>query len=88
MRRESLVKLEVISPGMLNAVVFWFDLHLDDVETLTNGEFVLLSYFLPYFLPCSSRIRHDYFPSLCVPTHRVIHYTQNPRFPSIVFNSK
>lgn len=36
--RENLVKLEVIKPGMLNAVVFWFDLHLDDTETLSNGE--------------------------------------------------
>jgi hypothetical protein len=36
--RESMLKLEVIAEGVLNAVVFWFDLHLDDCETLTNGE--------------------------------------------------
>ena len=36
--RESLLKLEVVREGQLNAVVFWFDLHLDDVDTLTNGE--------------------------------------------------
>ena len=37
-RRDSLLKLDVAAPGMLNAVVFWFDLHLDDMETLSNGE--------------------------------------------------
>lgn len=36
--RESLLKLEVVAEGTLNAVAFWFDLHLDDTETLTNGE--------------------------------------------------
>ena len=36
--RESMLKLEVVEEGLLNAVVFWFDLHLDDCETLTNGE--------------------------------------------------
>ena len=36
--RESMLKLEVVEEGLLNAVVFWFDLHLDDYETLTNGE--------------------------------------------------
>ena len=33
-----MLKLEVIEEGLLNAVVFWFDLHLDDCETLTNGK--------------------------------------------------
>lgn len=33
-----MLKLEVVAEGLLNAVVFWFDLHLDDCETLTNGE--------------------------------------------------
>ena len=32
-----MIKLEVVAPGTLNAIVFWFDLHLDDTETLTNG---------------------------------------------------
>jgi type III protein arginine methyltransferase len=36
--RDSLVKLDIIAPGMLNAVVFWFDLHLDDVESITSGK--------------------------------------------------
>lgn len=36
--RDSLVKLDIIAQGMLNAVVFWFDLHLDDVESITSGE--------------------------------------------------
>ena len=35
--RESMLKLEVVEEGLLNAVVFWFDLHLDDCETLSNG---------------------------------------------------
>lgn len=35
--RDTLLKLEVIAPGKLNAIVFWFDLHLDDTETLTTG---------------------------------------------------
>lgn len=30
--------LQVTAPGTLNAIVFWFDLHLDAEETLTNGE--------------------------------------------------
>ena len=25
------------APGLLNAICFWFDLHMDDVETLTNA---------------------------------------------------
>lgn len=33
-----MLKLEVVEEGVLNAVVFWFDLHLDDCETLTSGE--------------------------------------------------
>ncbi len=33
-----MLKLEVVEEGVLNAVAFWFDLHLDDCETLTNGE--------------------------------------------------
>lgn len=37
--REKLLKLHVTSPGLLNAVMFWFDLHLDDVETLSNNPF-------------------------------------------------
>lgn len=32
-----MLKLEVVAEGLLNAVAFWFDLHLDDCETLTNG---------------------------------------------------
>lgn len=35
--RESMLKLEVVGEGVLNAVVFWFDLHLDDKETITNA---------------------------------------------------
>ena len=36
--REGLMKLETIASGYLNAIVFWFDLHLDDIETITSGE--------------------------------------------------
>lgn len=35
--RESMLKLEVVAGGLLNAVAFWFDLHLDDCETLTSA---------------------------------------------------
>jgi len=34
---NSILKLEVIKPGIMNAVIFWFDLHLDDEETLSNA---------------------------------------------------
>lgn len=37
-----MLKLEVVAPGNMNAIVYWFDLHLDDVETLSNGVFVVL----------------------------------------------
>lgn len=40
--RDSLLKLEVIAPGTLNAVAFWFDLHLDDMETLSNGGLLVV----------------------------------------------
>ena len=36
--RDSLVKLDVVATGTLNAVVFWFDLHLDEVESVTSGK--------------------------------------------------
>ena len=36
--KDSLVKFEIVEAGMLNAVVFWFDLHLDDVETISSGK--------------------------------------------------
>ncbi len=35
--REHAVKLELVQPGCLNAIVFWFDLHLDEQETITTG---------------------------------------------------
>lgn len=37
--REKLLKLKVSDSGLLNAVMFWFDLHLDDVETISNNPF-------------------------------------------------
>ena len=37
--REKLLKLPVKNQGLLNAVMFWFDLHLDDVETISNNPF-------------------------------------------------
>lgn len=40
--RDGLIKLDVIESGILNGVVFWFDLHLDDVDTITSGEFLKL----------------------------------------------
>ena len=35
--RENILKLQVLQPGLLNAVAFWFDLHLDDQAVLTTG---------------------------------------------------
>ena len=35
--RENLVKLHVTQEGTLNAVAFWFDLHLDDQISITSG---------------------------------------------------
>jgi hypothetical protein len=35
-----MLRLDVVAEGVMNAVVFWFDLHLDDCETLTNGAWV------------------------------------------------
>ena len=37
--REAVLKLPVIEDGILNAIVFWFDLHLDDTETITSAPF-------------------------------------------------
>lgn len=35
--RESILKLETIESGTLNAVLFWFDLVLDEADTITNA---------------------------------------------------
>ena len=35
--RESVVRLETINAGYMNAVVFWFDLHMDEKETITTA---------------------------------------------------
>ena len=37
--REMLLKLQATRPGILNGVLFWFDLHLDDLETISNGRY-------------------------------------------------
>lgn len=36
--RDNIVKLDVIAEGMMNAVAFWFDLHLDEEESLCSGK--------------------------------------------------
>ncbi len=36
--RDNIVKLDVIAEGMMNAVAFWFDLHLDQEESLCSGR--------------------------------------------------
>ena len=36
--RDNIVKLEVIAEGVMNAVAFWFDLHLDEEVSLCSGE--------------------------------------------------
>jgi protein arginine N-methyltransferase 7 len=35
--QEGVIKLELIADGCLNAVCFWFDLHLDEEATLTSA---------------------------------------------------
>lgn len=34
---QAQVQLEVVDHGVLNAIVFWFDLHLDEHESITNS---------------------------------------------------
>lgn len=36
--RDNIVKLDVIAEGKMNAVAFWFDLHLDEEESLCSGK--------------------------------------------------
>lgn len=36
-QRDHLVKLEVTAAGTLNALAIWFDLHLDEEESITTG---------------------------------------------------
>ena len=33
----TLLQLEVVEKGVLNAVVFWFDLHLDEADTISSA---------------------------------------------------
>lgn len=40
--RDTLIKLPVVEKGLMNAVVFWFDLHLDEEETLSNGNTIMI----------------------------------------------
>ena len=35
--RENVLRLPIIAAGTVNAVAFWFDLHLDDHESITTG---------------------------------------------------
>ena len=35
--QEGVIKLEPIADGVLNAVCFWFDLHLDEEATITTA---------------------------------------------------
>ena len=35
--RDTMVRLETIAQGTLNAVVYWFDLHLDEDCSLCSG---------------------------------------------------
>lgn len=36
--RDNIMKLEVIAAGLMNAVAFWFDLHLDEQVSLCTGK--------------------------------------------------
>jgi type III protein arginine methyltransferase len=35
--RDNMVRLEVVEDGVLNAIAFWFDLHLDEHTVITTG---------------------------------------------------
>ena len=35
--RENILKLPITASGTVTAIAFWFDLHLDDVESITTG---------------------------------------------------
>ena len=35
--RETVARLETVASGYLNAVAFWFDLHMDEKETITTA---------------------------------------------------
>jgi protein arginine N-methyltransferase 7 len=37
--RESVLRMETIASGYMNAIVFWFDLHMDEHETITTAPF-------------------------------------------------
>lgn len=37
-QRDHLIKLEVTAPGTVNALAIWFDLHLDEEESITTGQ--------------------------------------------------
>ncbi len=54
-QRDHLIKLEVTAAGTLNAIAFWFDLHLDEDESITTGERfdAPLKHFLERELPCT-----------------------------------
>lgn len=38
--RDNILKLDVVQTGELNAMVFWFDLRMDDFCTITSGPFL------------------------------------------------
>ncbi|KAK9825810.1 hypothetical protein WJX74_009582 [Apatococcus lobatus] len=42
-QRDHLLKLEVTSAGTLNALAIWFDLHLDEEESITTGKFCCMT---------------------------------------------
>jgi protein arginine N-methyltransferase 7 len=52
--RENVLKLEVVNPGHLNAIVFWFDLHLDEEETITSA---------PFSIGIGGKVAHNYCES-------------------------
>ena len=35
--RDAMVRLDTVAAGTLNAVVYWFDLHLDERSSLCSG---------------------------------------------------
>ena len=54
--RENVLRLPIVAAGTVNAVAFWFDLHLDDEESITTGG-SLPTAILSFHVPSCADIR-------------------------------
>ena len=56
--RDTMLRLDTTAVGTLNAVVFWFDLHLDDACTITSGASPCLCAAKAWMHACMDREWH------------------------------